>query len=138
MTSRNRPPRVAPRVRYSADSWTAKAWVYFVWVAIEQRVYCKVGHSTNPKSRYQKLVTGLPERPFQFDLLPCLTLRQAQYLEWFVHDRLYEYRTNSEWFSHTNTKHFQKTVTHIINEIVFLFYTFSYELIIESIDLEEL
>jgi hypothetical protein len=82
-------------------------------------------------------VTGLPERPFQFDLLPCLTLRQAQYFEWFVHERLHEFRTNNEWFSHMNTKYFQKTVSYIIDEVIFPFYSFSYELKIESMDLEE-
>jgi hypothetical protein len=55
----------------------------------------------------------------------------------FVHERLHEFRTNNEWFSHMNTKYFQKTVSYIIDEVIFLFYSFSYELKIESMDLEE-
>jgi hypothetical protein len=36
-----------------------------------------------------------------------------------------------------NTKYFQKTVSYIIDEVIFPFYSFSYELKIESMDLEE-
>lgn len=118
------------------DDWEPKAWVYFVWIVIGNRLYCKIWQSVDRISRYQQLVAGMPERPNRIHLLSCLSVEQAKLFESMLHDHLHFCRTRGEWFSHTNAKHFHRVLQDKLEEIYTLFYTFGYQPEFERIELD--
>lgn len=122
-----------PGTRYD---WEPQAWVYLIWIVMGNRVYCKIGYSTNPASRYSQIITGMPERPFQMHLLYCLNPKQAQLFEAMLHEHLKDYRARGEWFTHPNVKHLNKALGSKVQEIFDLFRTFGYEPYLEQLDLD--
>ncbi|MCC6604732.1 MAG: GIY-YIG nuclease family protein [Anaerolineae bacterium] len=118
--------------------WEPQAWVYFLWVAVGHHVYCKIGYSKSPGSRYRQILGGLPEQPFKMHLLPCLSVRQAQLFEALLHDLLKNYKTRGEWFTHPNVKHFSDVLQSKVQVIFDLFDSFGYEPDSETIDLDGL
>ncbi|MBE2220377.1 MAG: GIY-YIG nuclease family protein [Anaerolineae bacterium] len=121
---------------HEKSKWEPEAWLYFIWIVLGFRVYCKIGYSTNPASRYNQLITGIPERPYRIHLLPCLTVEQAKLFESMFHDHLQNYRTRGEWFSHPNARHLSKMMHIKMSEIFALFHTFGYQTELERIDLD--
>jgi hypothetical protein len=67
-----------------SGDWQPEAWVYFIWIVLGFQVYCKIGHSTNPASRYKRLITGIPGQPYCVHLLSCLTAEQARLFRRYV------------------------------------------------------
>lgn len=118
------------------DEWEPKAWVYFIWLVIDNRLYCKIGQSVDPISRYQQFVAGMPKQPFAIQLLSCLSVEQARLFERMLHDHFYFCRTRGEWFSHANVKHFYKVLQDKLEEIYTIFYTFGYQPDFETIGLD--
>ena len=118
------------------DGWEPEAWVYFIWIVLGFQVYCKIGHSTNPASRYKQLITGIPERPYRIHLLPCLTVEQARLFERMFHQHMQDYQSRGEWFTHVNAKHLHKVLRGRMQEIVTLFRTFGYQVRLEKIELD--
>lgn len=118
------------------EGWEPEAWVYFIWIVFGNRLYCKIGYSIDPISRYHQLIAGMPEQPFRIHLLSCLSVEQAKLFERMLHDYLHFCRTRGEWFSHTNAKHFSKILKSKLDEIARLFYTFGYEPEFERIELD--
>ncbi len=116
--------------------WDPGAWVYFLWIAFGSRVYCKIGYSTNPASRFAQIATGFPERPYRVHLLPCLTIEQAKIVESILHDRLAQYRTRGEWFSHPRVTHLDKVLVSEVERIMALFHSFGYKVYVETIYLD--
>lgn len=116
--------------------WEPQAWVYLIWVVMGYRVYCKIGYSKNPGSRYSQIITGMPERPFRMHLLSCLSVEQAQLFEVMLHEHLKDYKARGEWFTHPNVRHFHKALNSKLQEIFDLFHTFGYEPDFERIDLD--
>ncbi|GIK53422.1 MAG: hypothetical protein BroJett014_23950 [Planctomycetota bacterium] len=119
-----------------SGDWQPEAWVYFIWIVLGFQVYCKIGHSTNPASRYKQLITGIPERPYCVHLLSCLTAEQARLFEGMFHEHLQNYRTRGEWFSHPNAKHLHKVMHVKMSQIFALFRTFGYRAKLERIVLD--
>ena len=109
------------------DQWEPEAWVYYIWLVVGNRVYFKIGRSVNPLSRYEQLVAGMPEEPYELHLLACLNEKQASIFERMLHQHLEYYKTRGEWFSHANVKHLQRVLEHKLEEILFLFYTFGFK-----------
>ena len=120
----------------SKVGWEPEAWVYFIWIVLGFQVYCKIGHSTNPASRYKQLITGIPERPYRIHLLPCLTVEQARLFERMFHQHMQDYQSRGEWFTHVNARHLHKALRSKMQEIVALFHTFGYRANLERIELE--
>lgn len=118
------------------DGWEPEAWIYFIWIVVGFQVYCKIGHSTNPASRYKQLLTGIPERPYRIHLLSCLSLEQAKLFERMFHDHLRGYKSRGEWFTHTNAKHLHKVLHRKMSEIFTLFHTFGHQAELERIELD--
>lgn len=118
------------------DDWEPKAWVYFIWLVLGNRLYCKIGQSVDPISRYQQLVAGMPEQPYAIQLLSCLCAEQAKLFERMLHDHFQFYRTRGEWFSHANAKHFYGVLQDKLEEIYTLFFTFGYQPEFETIELD--
>lgn len=118
------------------DDWEPKAWVYFVWLVIGNRLYCKIGQSLDPINRYHQLVSGMPEQPYRIHLLYCLSAEQAKLFERTFHDHLHFCRTRGDWFSHANAKHFYRMLQDKLEEIYTLFYTFGYQPEFETIELD--
>lgn len=116
--------------------WEPEAWVYFIWIVLGFKVYCKIGHSTNPASRYKQLITGIPERPYRIHLLPCLTVEQARLFERMFHQHMQDYQSRGEWFTHVNARHLHKLLRGKMQEIVALFRTFGYRANLEKIELD--
>lgn len=125
-----------PEYEDDNDAWEAGAWVYFIWVVIGYRVYVKIGYSSNPASRYNQLITGIPERPYRIHLLPCLNVEQARLFEGMFHEHLNDYRARGEWFTHPNFKHLRRVVRTKMREIITLFRTFGYEINLVSRELD--
>ncbi len=71
-------PEWAKQIEHEGHRWQTGAWVYCVWITFGSRVYCKIGYSTNPASRFAQIATGFPERPYLIHLLPCLFVTQTQ------------------------------------------------------------
>ena len=118
------------------DGWEPEAWVYFIWIVLGFQVYCKIGHSINPASRYRQLLTGIPERPYRIHLLPCLSAGQARLFEGMFHAHMQNYRARGEWFTHRNTGHLHKMMHNKMSEIFALFRTFGYQVELERIELD--
>ena len=118
------------------DDWEPEAWVYFIWLVFGNRLYCKIGYSIDPISRYHQLIAGMPEQPFRIHLLSCLSVKQAKVFESMLHDHLHFCRTRGEWFLHANAKQFHKILKSKLDEIATLFYTFGYEPEFERIELD--
>lgn len=117
------------------DEWEPKAWVYFIWLVLSNHIYCKVGHSVDPMSRYQQIAAGMPEQPYRMHVLSCFSQEQARLFESMFHSHLDEYRSRGEWFSHANAKHLHKVIQQKIEEIATLFFTFGYQPELEAIEL---
>ena len=117
------------------NTWTPEAWVYFIWVVIGHRVYCKIGYSADPVARLSQITGGIPERPFQIYLLPCLDVEQAKVFESMLHSHLQKVRAKGEWFSHNNVKHLYRTIGAEVEMLLALFKTFGYETELQQIDL---
>ena len=118
------------------ENWEPEAWVYFIWLAVGDRVYLKVGRSVNPSSRLDQLLAGMPEEPFQAHHLACLMEDQAILFERIFHELLSPYRTRGEWFSHANVKHLYAILYEKLEELLTLFYTFGYKPYFETIPLK--
>ena len=118
------------------EGWVPEAWVYFIWIVLGFQIYCKIGYSTNPPSRYKQLLTGMPERPYRIHLLPCLSVGQARLLESMFHAHLQSYRARGEWFTHPNAGHLHKMMHSKMSEIFGLFRTFGYRAKLEKIELD--
>ncbi|HRQ42411.1 MAG TPA: GIY-YIG nuclease family protein [Chloroflexota bacterium] len=118
------------------DEWEAEAWVYFIWVVMGFRVYLKIGYSSNPASRYNQLITGIPERPYTIHLLACLNVKQARLFEGMLHEHLKDYRARGEWFTHSNVKHLHRVLRAKVWDILSLFRTFGYTPDLKRIDLD--
>lgn len=118
------------------SGWEPQAWVYFIWAVIGHQVYCKIGYSTNPVSRYAQLITGIPERPYRVHLLSCLTPTQAKLFERLFHEHLQDYRSRGEWFTHANAKHLYKVLHSKMSDIFMLFRTFGYQTELERIEMD--
>lgn len=118
------------------DDWNPEAWVYFIWIVLGFQVYCKIGHSTNPASRYKQLITGIPERPYRIHLLPCLTVKQAKLVERMFHAHMRDCQSRGEWFTHINASHLHKLLRSKMQEIISLFHTFGYRAELKKIELE--
>lgn len=117
-------------------SWDPQAWVYLVWVVVGHRVYCKIGYSKHPGSRFSQILAGIPEQPFRMHLLCCLSVEQARLFETMLHEHLKDYRARGEWFTHLNVKHLGKKLGSKVQEIFDLFRVFGYEPCLEQIDLD--
>lgn len=118
------------------DVWEPQAWVYILWVAMGNRVFCKIGYSADPSSRLGQIIGGIPEQPFRIYLLPCLTIEQAKVFESMLHSHLQKYRTKGEWFSHTNAKHLYRIIGAEVRALIVVFRTFGYENDLRQIDLD--
>lgn len=125
-----------PEYEDEEAAWEAEAWVYFIWVVVGNRVYLKIGYSTNPASRYNQLITGIPEQPYCIHLLACLNAKQAQLFERMLHGYLDGYRARGEWFTHANVKHLHTVLRTKVWEILSLFRTFGYKPNLKKIDLD--
>lgn len=140
MSDLNQMPDVEPEEEAVEDEgldeqWEAQAWLYVIWVVIGQRIYCKFGYSTRPRSRYTQLITSIPEKPFIMDMIPCLSVGQAKLLERMLHERLKNYRARGEWFTHVNARQFAGLVTYLENQILDLFRSFGFAVDADRIEL---
>jgi hypothetical protein len=135
MTSSTQSPDLGEQTELEDEGWEPEAWVYFIWIVLGYQVYCKIGYSKAPFSRYNQLIVGIPEQPFRIHLLPCLSVEQAKLFERMFHEHLKGYRTRGEWFSHPNVRHFSKVLRFKMREALTLFHTFGYETEVERIDL---
>lgn len=128
-------PGAAGQQGSEKSEWQAQAWVYFIWVVVGFRVYCKVGCSSDPGVRLQQLQSGLPEEPFRMHLMPCLNLQQARLFERIFHAHLKEFRTRGDWFTDSNVKRLSRVISVKMREVLLLFESFEYESDIVQIDL---
>ena len=136
MSNPTKQPDSAEQIETEDHHWNLEAWVYFIWITLGSRVYCKIGYSTNPASRFVQIATGFPERPYRIHLLPCLTVEQAKVIERILHDHLAQYRTRGEWFSHPNVTHLDKVMVSKVEQIMALFRSFGYEVFVQIIRLD--
>ena len=58
-------------------------------------VHCKIGKSTNPEQRYERLKIQLPDKP---ELVHEITTNDVDYTERHWHLRFGQQRVNGEWF----------------------------------------
>jgi hypothetical protein len=107
----------------------------FLWMVIGRRVCCKIGCSANPNARIKLIISGLPERPFRIQLLPCLSMEQALLFERIFQIRLRCVRAKGEWFTHSNALRLSRLVMETIEEAVSVFETFGYETNVALFDL---
>lgn len=116
--------------------WTPQTWVYAVWVVMGNRLFCKIGYSTNPSSRFGQIIGGIPERPFRIHLLPCLNVTQAKVFEAMLHNNLRKFRTKGEWFAHHNAKHLYQKVADEMGGLLALFESFGHDNDFQQINLD--
>jgi len=58
-------------------------------------IYCKIGKSTNPEQRYERLKIQLPDKP---ELVHEISTNNVDYTERHWHLRFVQQRANGEWF----------------------------------------
>jgi hypothetical protein len=75
------------------------AYVYLLLCRDENKIYIKVGQTTNPEQRFHSLKNGCPVTPRSFSVIPVPGKIFSARLELSLHGTFAKWRVAGEWFA---------------------------------------